>query len=232
MRGAHSYGTTATQAAEGSPPHARGPLHRDCSRYNPQGITPACAGPTLLVHVYIKFLRDHPRMRGAHSSSTAQIPSSLGSPPHARGPLVDLDSQCSLSRITPACAGPTLILMSNTIPTWDHPRMRGAHHQDQVLRRPSRGSPPHARGPPRVCYDKRKCCGITPACAGPTLRFDFCRLGGRDHPRMRGAHFFTSGFCILMIGSPPHARGPHSTIVLITGLFRITPACAGPTFRR
>ena len=89
------------------------------------------------------------------------------------------------------------------------------------------GSPPHARGkvPLKTC--NRELAGITPACAGKSMRReDLERIEG-DHPRMRGEKSTTTPTQERAPGSPPHARGK----VLLSGSARcgggITPACAG-----
>ena len=71
--------------------------------------------------------------------------------------------------------------------------------------------------------------GITPACAGKTIRAGTGASVAEDHPRMRGEDVKWVIDTIVGYGSPPHARGrrrrrpdrgPHRGI---------TPACAGKT---
>ena len=49
--------------------------------------------------------------------------------------------------------------------------------------------------------------GITPACAGISLRTDYPTASGRDHPRMRGDKAIQQRSSGNAWGSPPHARG-------------------------
>ena len=48
------------------------------------------------------------------------------------------------------------------------------------------GSPPHARGRLGLDVELKKIRGITPACAGKTVRYWFGSKVCTDHPRMRG----------------------------------------------
>ncbi len=66
MRGAHFHSESLRIQSLGSPPHARGPHNVIYRTYGKYGITPACAGPTLLKKCRNSGVRDHPRMRGAH----------------------------------------------------------------------------------------------------------------------------------------------------------------------
>ena len=93
----------------------------------------------------------------------------------------------------------------------------------------SLGSPPLARGIPyrlQVVISKT---GITPACAGNTLRH-LCKVSrSQDHPRLRGE--YKAGFkrTTRGKGSPPLARGIPWILSIPGSQYRITPACAGNT---
>lgn len=69
------------------------------------GITPACAGKTLMLTAVMRRVKDHPRMRGEDDVEVWYLRCHLGSPPHARGRL------CTAVIIFHAPS--------------DHPRMRG-----------------------------------------------------------------------------------------------------------
>ena len=90
-------------------------------------------------------------------------------------------------RITPACAGISRNLVSNTAFIGDHPRVRG----DKPAGR-RRSSVPER---------------ITPACAG--IRHRKKRQPGRveDHPRVRGDKTIPADLPPMVEGSPPRARG-------------------------
>ena len=71
------------------------------------GITPACAGKTLIQIRSYQLARDHPRVCGENVFTVAAGSSVMGSPPRVRGKrrvLVDFDEPAG---ITPACAGKT-----------------------------------------------------------------------------------------------------------------------------
>ena len=72
------------------------------------GITPACAGNTTMEATLQLGIRDHPRLRGEYIVVTNKRTIFLGSPPLARGILLNSDKQHEPIGITPACAGNTL----------------------------------------------------------------------------------------------------------------------------
>ena len=73
------------------------------------GITPACAGNTYAFIPLYGVCRDHPRLRGEYYQNMVNFQSRLGSPPLARGILCDNAHINKVDRITPACAGNTVI---------------------------------------------------------------------------------------------------------------------------
>ena len=93
----------------GSPPHMRGKA-KIFRRWSAEmGITPAYAGKSIQTFQFVQYHRDHPRVCGEKftlSSSTAVSP---GSPPRMRGKAPAQTLTGSASRITPACAGKSLI---------------------------------------------------------------------------------------------------------------------------
>ena len=74
----------------------------------------------------------------------------------------------------------------------DHPRLRGEHNTNLLHLRYLPGSPPLTRGTLSQSSVVAEAGGITPAYAGNTV----CSLCGsgfrRDHPRLRGEHWFTT----------------------------------------
>ena len=68
----------------------------------------------------------------------------------------------------------------------DHPRMRGEDSSLEVSSSYLSKSPPHARGRLGLDVELKKIRGITPACAGKTVRYWFGSKVCTDHPRMRG----------------------------------------------
>ena len=209
MRG--EDGPTYTQVVEhiGSPPHARGrPCSYDVPFYR-LGITPACAGKTILAWGCLGLNRDHPRMRGEDVFRRFTMLFQEGSPPHARGRRSSRYSSARRVRITPACAGKTRFRGGGRCRGTDHPRMRGEDTSPSGQNGRRIGSPPHARG--RLSRSARSAAGswIPPACAGKTPRQRREGYASPDHPRMRGEDAAELRFVGVRL--------------------RITPACAGKT---
>ena len=91
------------------------------------------------------------------------------------------------------------------------------------------GSPPLARGIRFKIILFTNSNRITPACAGNTLSGASGGAAYKDHPRLRGEYVLATVEIIEAEGSPPLARGIHSTIFAKFPVLRITPACAGNT---
>ena len=209
MRGEDHELRGLAQNGDGSPPHARGRPPPGGRRLDLLRITPACAGKTWIPLHADYFIRDHPRMRGEDQEFAHPGRLAFGSPPHARGRLLQPVELSASARITPACAGKTNV------------QRRG-----RVVRF---GSPPHARGrrPPRLRPVQSP--GITPACAGKTHVLRPRRGCLWDHPRMRGEDLAKELGIARGTGSPPHARGRLFHVVALDCVNGITPACAGKT---
>ena len=110
----------------GSPPLARGIRLFQFLDRTERGITPACAGNTIIVIQYWKFRLDHPRLRGEYGSRRLYALGFRGSPPLARGILYNL--------------------IRFAVCTMDHPRLRGEYQPKTDCRINGIGSPPLARG--------------------------------------------------------------------------------------
>ncbi len=135
------------------------------------------------------------------------------------------------ARITPACAGKSALPDRWRGCRQDHPRMCGEKFSVRLDIQVLWGSPPHVRGKERVIERVPAACGITPACAGK--RTIHARGNGylQDHPRMCGEKCEVFAFDWLFVGSPPHVRGKVFGFSNPVSSFRITPACAGKSFR-
>ena len=108
--------------------------------------------------------------------------------------------------------------------------MCGDHENQIKILMLHEGSPPHVRGPlPRFC-GLLHIWGITPACAGTTEHYDTPPYVQWDHPRMCGDHYLLMLLYMIIVGSPPHVRGPQSYLSKKSAFIGITPACAGTTF--
>ena len=134
------------------------------------GITPACAGKTCCNRSALSGEGDHPRVCGENRQRHRRACRGAGSPPRVRGKPVagsDIDKN---EGITPACAGKTSGKRMWKSGLRDHPRVCG---ENSCSLRPNSffsGSPPRVRGKQAKGRLQELRRGITPACAGKTLR--------------------------------------------------------------
>ena len=168
-------------------------------------------------------------MRGEYQVVGVLYDRDAGSPPLARGIRCTEEYNPLIPRITPACAGNTKHLLKNPLRTKDHPRLRGEYFSlnatpDMIL-----GSPPLARGIRMILNARHNRLGITPACAGNTIKKRHCPTAPGDHPRLRGEYQQRVWNSMTRSGSPPLARGILYNIIAASYRHRITPACAGNT---
>ena len=170
LRGEYALRLVTVPLNQGSPPLARGVRVAFGNCAIKSRITPACAGSTDLEDDRIRHQKDHPRLRGEYSQLQLESMMEEGSPPLARG--VHNTNKITLinNRITPACAGSTIFLETVGIITQDHPRLRGEYCDYLASYKDELGSPPLARGVQSLGITSAVGCGITPACAGSTLK--------------------------------------------------------------
>ena len=90
-----------------------------------------------------------------------------------------------------------------------------------------RGSPPRVRGKVMRCSICQRGSGITPAYAGKSHWLFWTFLSERDHPRVCGEKDKGKDGQYHDRGSPPRMRGKGVVHVLVSEIFRITPAYAG-----
>ena len=168
-----------------------------------------------------------PRVRGEKKHLSPEQREALGSPPRARGK----GAVCFLAAwglgITPACAGESSAPSRCSIPSRDHPRVRGEKSRPFWAPVAMRGSPPRARGKDAGDIRPRRTPGITPACAGKSLEDWQTGERVRDHPRVRGEKIFAPCSAGRFWGSPPRARGKGCPGPPRKHPAGITPACAG-----
>ena len=110
---------------QGSPPRVRGTVERIFVLHANLGITPACAGNSLLGLDLGKQAEDHPRVCGEQFSYGAANTRRQGSPPRVRGTASKTTFANSQARITPACAGNSMGLDNTPSLRRDHPRVCG-----------------------------------------------------------------------------------------------------------
>ena len=160
----------------GSPPRVRGKAVDTVGEDRPQGITPACAGKSMLNRSAAVRFWDHPRVCGEKVRRAALLFSSLGSPPRVRGKdgfSVKLDNA---QGITPACAGKSTFTATC----------------------PESGSPPRVRGKALEYAPVLFAAGITPACAGKRRRRFPLPSRTEDHPRVCGEKKLSSSAAIYL----------------------------------
>ena len=152
----------------GSSPHSRGTLYNRNAANVAKGIIPAFAGNTVLAVDQFCNIKDHPRIRGEHSSHSETSGQSPGSSPHSRGTLRFDPTIHPLPGIIPAFAGNTYNGGNKNVRNRDHPRIRGEHCIQHFLRSCPAGSSPHSRGTrPATAYGQHLA-RIIPAFAGNT----------------------------------------------------------------
>ena len=110
----------------------------------------------------------------------------LGSPPLVRGKETAAEPADGGERITPACAGKSLLNLFLHLYSKDHPRLCGEKKKLFVSSLTSIGSPPLVRGKVITAFVGLGVGRITPACAGKSFRFFKFSSVKKDHPRLRG----------------------------------------------
>ena len=154
----------------GSPPRVRGKRFSNLRLEAKDRITPACAGKTTLASSISCFTQDHPRVCGENGFSMTLAILKRGSPPRVRGKPFARSRLLFVFGITPACAGKTNPELRYSRGEEDHPRVCGENTDSPNPQTPQPGSPPRVRGTPRIFSMGVAPPGITPACAGKTLR--------------------------------------------------------------
>ena len=127
IRGEHSFHNVEVFTNTGSSPHPRGTPPPHPAPRREYRIIPASAGNTPKDRNKSNFEKDHPRIRGEHSSFPPYEWSPWGSSPHPRGTRPDKSRRVVLRGIIPASAGNTGSTMWKYSLTRDHPRIRGEH---------------------------------------------------------------------------------------------------------
>ena len=130
------------------------------------GITPACAGKSVIRISDGCLRRDHPRVCGEKLNALAQCPFILGSPPRVRGKVQLQVLHNASEGITPACAGKRRSVAAAARSRRDHPRVCGEKYPVMDDAFIDMGSPPRMRGKANTPDHRESAPGITPACAG------------------------------------------------------------------
>ena len=150
------------------------------------GITPACAGKTLVPKLMHVDEWDHPRVCGKNAALRIRPNVLAGSPPRVREKRQIVTFNLPNAGITPACAGKTVCQHFWLKNIWDHPRVCGKNALNTINDVGTFGSPPRVREKRWSRPRFQSWYGITPACAGKTKRRQIYFLSLWDHPRVCG----------------------------------------------
>ena len=188
-------------------PHTRGARGQALRRLGPRRIIPAYAGSTTERKENPDAYRDHPRIRGEHSSWSLTPFTISGSSPHKRGAPIFCAAMSVARWIIPAYAGSTPSPAQRLRAETNHPRIRGEHGVAGRLGTRGGGSSPHTRGAPPGRPDIRPGLVDHPRIRGEHSALSQSRPGGTDHPRIRGEHLPRYLGNPRYDGSSPHTRG-------------------------
>ena len=168
LRGEHELRADAEKYREGSSPLTRGaPMSPRRIRVR-IGLIPAYAGSTRAKRAVSNPAGAHPRLRGEHSETSAEVTPSSGSSPLTRGAQQHERHPGPPLGLIPAYAGSTISQGSESSSAGAHPRLRGEHWQAKQRRLPCLGSSPLTRGAllgARVQVNVKR---LIPAYAGST----------------------------------------------------------------
>ena len=109
----------------GSPPPMRGKELHGADSTCWIRITPAYAGKSRHLLKSVQMFWDHPRLCGEKKSFRGKSQSRIGSPPPMRGKARFSKMSASVSRITPAYAGKSVLGDPRCHSSRDHPRLCG-----------------------------------------------------------------------------------------------------------
>ena len=154
----------------------------------------------------VDFSEDHPRVCGNYERRQLLYRAERGSPPRVRELRRKKPVRASSAGITPACAGITPRGALMECSGRDHPRVCGNYLIIKSQTAKGAGSPPRVREllafPSPQIFDR----GITPACAGITLRRGKAANFTQDHPRVCGNYVHKGYVTADTPGSPPRVR--------------------------
>ena len=129
-----------------------------------------------------------------------------GSPPRVRERHPQKIKDVFAQRITPACAGKTIVSVVGAFCSSDHPRVCGKDKPFAKFFRYLGGSPPRVRERLYPSSRLSHLTRITPACAGKTSQTLALSQTNADHPRVCGKDFYLLSEVYLPHGSPPRVR--------------------------
>ena len=152
IRGEHEDKRYADWDRAGSSPHTRGARAHRLLKPSGVCIIPAYAGSTTSSPTRWRRPKDHPRIRGEHSSWSLTPFTISGSSPHTRGAHAREHQTRRVHGIIPAYAGSTSGASDDGRPVRDHPRIRGEHIVGSIGMVIGWGSSPHTRGAHQIRF--------------------------------------------------------------------------------
>ena len=147
--GENTYWPPLQPRDQGSPPRVRGKRQRQLGRVPEGRLTPACAGKTRWRRPTSSPRWAHPRVCGENGQRLGRETAAGGSPPRVRGKRPAHESLRLLPRLTPACAGKTVLELGGGDLLAAHPRVCGENVDPSAGEGGHVGSPPRVRGKPR-----------------------------------------------------------------------------------
>ena len=228
-RGGHAKLVLPPPPFWGPFPRLRRARGRSRDNMRVHGIIPAFAGSTQTMSTPRHRSRDHPRVRGEHSTQVQEAALEQGSSPRSRGAQPHIVGIPDLVVIITAFAGSTLRTTTSRAVSRNHPRVRGEHLAAALLAYELWGSSPRSRGALFALVFQVVAVGIIPAFAGSTFTSRATIREMRDHPRVRGEHTVMDDNSLLVQGSSPRSRGAPNRRVPRPTTRGIIPAFAGST---
>ena len=152
----------------GSPPLTRGLQRQERDNVRGRRFTPAHAGNTLRLDVWLNADEVHPRSRGEYFLKVLDLAVDMGSPPLTRGIHIECARYILGLGFTPAHAGNTFRPSCGLHLGQVHPRSRGEYIHRLLGYGPNGGSPPLTRGIQGHAVHRLPALRFTPAHAGNT----------------------------------------------------------------
>ena len=223
-----STGSTSSQSI-GSSPLTRGKRPARHHQAHHDRLIPAHAGKTNAKPPTVGHCKAHPRSRGENLRPWSARIAAAGSSPLTRGKRRAGRVARSPSRLIPAHAGKTLVLLSTSLRTAAHPRSRGENTDPSACADGPPGSSPLTRGKHRSPEHRGQAPGLIPAHAGKTSPGRGQPQLYAAHPRSRGENFTRPRPASVVCGSSPLTRGKRGRHRVCRPDAGLIPAHAGKT---
>ena len=224
--------TMAAGINTGSSPRVRGAEWNGLNVTVTFGIIPARAGSSCRMATTRAAARDHPRACGEQPLTYQRPALPLGSSPHVRGAVAQLEVVEHRLGIIPACAGSSRSARHRCGGRRDHPRACGEQLRDIWMRYGGGESSPRVRGAAFLVGAFRIHLGIIPARAGSSRKHPLGSRPCRDHPRACGEQRLPFWAPSRPAGSSPRVRGAAPDAGHAVHAVGIIPARAGSSSGR